>query len=51
MGFGGHVARMEDRRCAYWILVGRNEVKRPPGRPKHRWENNIKMGLQDFGWV
>jgi len=41
---------MEDRRCAYWILVGSLEGKRPPGRPQHKWENNIKVGLQELGW-
>ena len=44
------MARMEGRRCAYWILEGRLEGKRSPGRPQHRWENNIIVGLQEFGW-
>ena len=38
----GHVARMEDRRGEYRVLVGKLEGKRPLGRPKRRWENNIK---------
>jgi hypothetical protein len=50
MRLGGHVARIEGRRCAYWILEGVLEGKRPPGRLQHRWENNIKVGLQEFGW-
>jgi hypothetical protein len=41
---------MENRRCAYWILVGRLEGKRPRGRPQRRWENNIKVVLQELGW-
>ena len=42
--------RMGERRSAYRILVGRPEGKRPLGRPKHRWEDNIKMDLQAVGW-
>ena len=38
----GHVARMGERRGAYWILVGDSEGKRPLGRPRRRWEDNIK---------
>jgi hypothetical protein len=30
--------------------VGKPDVRRPLGRPRHRWEENIKMGLQEFGW-
>jgi len=33
-------------RDVYWILVGKSEGKRPPGQPRHRWEDNIKMDLQ-----
>jgi hypothetical protein len=39
-----------EKRCAYRILVGRPEGRRPLGRPRRRWENNIKMDLQDVGW-
>ena len=46
----GHVARMGERRGVYRVLVGRPEGKRPLGRPRHRWEDNIKMGLQEVGW-
>jgi hypothetical protein len=35
----------------YRILVGRSEGRRPLGRPRRRWEDNIKMDLQDVGWV
>ena len=45
-----HVARMGDRRGAYEILVGRPERKRPPGEPRRRWGDNIKMDLQVVGW-
>jgi hypothetical protein len=45
-----HVARMGTRRGAYEVLVGKPEGKRSLGRPRHRWEDNIKMDLQDVGW-
>jgi hypothetical protein len=41
---------MGDRREAYRILVGRPKGRRPLGRPRHRWEDNIKMNLQEVGW-
>jgi hypothetical protein len=41
---------MGDRSGAYRVLVGRPEGKRPLGRPRHRWENNVKMDLKDVGW-
>jgi hypothetical protein len=50
MRWAGHVARMGECRGAYRILVGRPEGRRPLGRPKLRWEDNIKMDLQDVGW-
>jgi hypothetical protein len=43
MRWAGHVARMEEKRNAYRILVGRPEEKRPLGRPRRRWVDNIKM--------
>jgi hypothetical protein len=46
----GHVARMGDRRGAYSVFVGKREGERPLGRPKRRWEDNIKMALQKVGW-
>jgi hypothetical protein len=46
-GWAGHVARSGERRCAYRVLVRRPEGTRPLGRPRHRWEDNIKMDLQD----
>jgi len=45
----GHVARMGEKRSVYWVLVGKPEGKRPLGRPRHRWEDNIKMYLQEVG--
>jgi hypothetical protein len=42
---GGHVARMGEKRNAYRILVRKSEEKRPLGRPRLRWEDNIKMDL------
>jgi hypothetical protein len=39
-----HVARMGEKRNAYRILVGKPEEKRPLGRPRHRWMDNVKMG-------
>jgi hypothetical protein len=44
-----HVARMGEGRCVYRILVGRSECKRKLGRPRRRWENNIKMDLRETG--
>jgi hypothetical protein len=46
----GHVARMGERRGAYRALVGKPEGRRPLGRPRHRWEDNIKMDLREVGW-
>ena len=43
----GHVARMGDRRGVYRILLGEPEGKRPLGRPRRRWKDNIKMDLQE----
>ena len=44
-----HVARMGERRDVYRVLVGKPEGKSPLGRPRHRWEDNIKMDLQEVG--
>ena len=46
----GHVARMGKRRVAYRVLVEKLEGKGPLGRPRRRWEDNIKMYLQEMGW-
>ena len=47
MRWARHVARIWERRGIYRILVGKPEGKRPLGRPRRRWEDNIKMGLQE----
>jgi hypothetical protein len=49
MRWAGHVACMGEGRGAYRILVGRPEG-RPLERPRRRWEDNIKMDLQEVGW-
>jgi len=49
MRWVGHVERMGDRRGVYRVLVGEPEGKRPLGRHRRRWEDNIKMGLQELG--
>jgi len=46
---GGHVARMGEMRGVYMVLVWEPETNRPLGRPRHRWEDNIKMDLQEVG--
>jgi hypothetical protein len=50
MIWAGNIARMGEKRNAYRILVGKPEGKRPLGRPRHRWDYNIKMGLREIGW-
>jgi hypothetical protein len=50
MRWAGHVARMGEKRGAYTILMGRPEGRRPLGRHRRRWEDNIKMNLQEVGW-
>jgi hypothetical protein len=45
-----HVACIVERRAAYRALVGKPEGRRPPGRPRRRWEDNIKMDLSEVGW-
>jgi len=49
MRWVGHVVRMGEDRCVHRVLVGKPEGKRPLGRPRRRWEDNIKMGLQEVG--
>ena len=49
MRWAGHVARMGEDRGVHRVLVGKPEGKRPLGRPRRRWEDNIKMDLQKVG--
>jgi hypothetical protein len=49
MRWAGHVARMDEGRGVYRVLVGRSEGKRPLGRPRLRWEDNIKIDLTEIG--
>ena len=49
MGWIGHVAHMGERRGMYRVLVGKPEGKRQFWRPRHRWEDNINMNLQEVG--
>ena len=44
-----HVARMEEGRSAFKILTGKPTGKRPLGRPRRRWEDNIRMDLEEIG--
>jgi hypothetical protein len=50
MRWSGHVARMEEKSNAYRLLVGKPEGKRPLGRPRCRWVDNISMDLGKVGW-
>ena len=49
MRWTGHVARMEEGRGVNKVLVRKSEGKRPLGRPRRRWEDNVKMDLQEVG--
>ena len=49
MRWAGYVARMGEERGAYRVFMGKPEGKRPLGRPRRRWEDNIKMDLQEVG--
>jgi hypothetical protein len=56
MRWAGHVARMGEKRSVYRLLVGKPEGKRPLGRPRRRWVDNIRMdlgevGLGDVNWI
>ena len=47
--WAGHVARMEEGRSAFKILTGKPTGKRPLGRPRRRWKDNIRMDLEEIG--
>jgi hypothetical protein len=49
MKWAGHVARMGEKRNVYRLLIGKPEGKRPLGRPRLRWIDNIKMDLLEIG--
>ena len=49
MRWAGHVTRMGEGSGVHRVLVGKPEGNRPLGRPRHRWEDNIKMDLQEVG--
>jgi hypothetical protein len=48
--WAGHVARMGEKRNMYRLLVGKPEGRRPLGRPRRRWVDNVRMGLLELGW-
>jgi hypothetical protein len=45
-----HVASMGEEGNVYRVLMGKPEGKRPHGRPRHRWEDGIRMDLREIGW-
>ena len=47
--WAGHVARIGDGRGVYRVVVGKPEGRRPLGRPRRRWEDNIRMDLKEVG--
>ena len=49
MRWAGHVARMGEERRVYRVLVGKPEGRRPMGRPRRRWADNIRMAVQEVG--
>ena len=48
--WAGHVARMEEGRSAFIIISGKPTGKRPLGRPRRRWEDNIRMNFEEIGF-
>jgi hypothetical protein len=50
MRYMGHLTRIGEKRNAYRLLVGKPEGKKPLGRPRHRWVDNIEMDLGEVGW-
>ena len=49
LSLAGHVTRKGESRGAYRVLVRKPEAKRPLGRPRHRWEDNIKVHIREAG--
>jgi hypothetical protein len=50
MRWTGHAARIGEKRNAFRILLGKPEGKRPLGRPRRSWVDNIKIALREIGW-
>jgi hypothetical protein len=50
MRWAGHVVRMGEEKNVYRVLMGKPKGKRPLGRPRHRWEDGIRMDLREIGW-
>jgi hypothetical protein len=50
MRWAGHVVRMKEKMNAYRLLVGKPKRKRPLGRPRRRWMDNIRMYIGEVGW-
>jgi hypothetical protein len=50
MRWAEHVARMGEKRNAYRLLLGKPEGRRPIGRPRRRWLDNVRMDLVEVGW-
>jgi hypothetical protein len=50
MRWAGHVARMGAKRNAYRLLAGKTEGRKPLGRPRRRWVDNIRVDLLEKGW-
>jgi hypothetical protein len=49
-GWAGHVACKGEERKMYRVLAGKPEGKRPLGRPRHRWDDGIRIDLRETGW-
>jgi hypothetical protein len=49
MRWAGHLVHIGEERGVHRVLVGKLEGKRPPGSPRHRWVDNIRMDLQEVG--
>ena len=49
--WAGHVSRMEEGRSSFKILTGKPTAKRPLGRPRRRWEGNVRIGINAGSWV
>jgi hypothetical protein len=49
MRWAGHVARIGEEKNVYRVLMGKPEGKRPLERPRHRWEDGIRMDVREIG--